>query len=461
MNSSKNHGHSAEYSPEILFAVIAAIFGLIMVVIVPPFQTPDEPAHYYRAYDIADFKWIAQKTASGMGDELPQSLYRIAEELTNEIPFHPQQKITVQKIIDYLSLPLNESVKTFVPFNTSALAPPVVYIPQALGMTTGKALHLSPLIFLYLGRLFNLIAWITLVFIAIRITPIGKWLFFLLALLPMSVFLASSLSADPVTNGLSFLLIACILKEALMDREFPLRPSNLIVISILLALIALTKQAYFFTPFLFLLIPVKRLKNTKRYLTIFVGLASVFFLAGSLWFFAVSKIYVPYQAGVSPGDQLHHILVHPLKYFVMIIQALIAQGFYIPSFVGCLGWLDTTLPLGIYLSYPFFLLASSLYDDPNQSFLTIKQRAWLLLISIFGSMMIFTMLYLSWDPVGSELITGVQGRYFFPIAPLFFLVFQRKFQSKSAYHWKNKVFSIYTIVCLTCSVYVLIMRYYI
>lgn len=461
MDSSKKHRHTAEYSPEILFATIAAFFGLIMAVIVPPFQTPDELAHYYRGYDIADLKWIAQKTAMGMGDELPQSLYRIAEELTDEIPFHPQQKISTQKIIAYLSIPLNETVKTFVSFPTTALTSPVVYIPQALGIATGKVLNLSPLIFLYLGRLFNLITWITLVFFAIRITPIGKWLFCLLALLPMSVFLAASLSADPVTNGLSFLLIACILKEALMGRGSPLRSSNLIAILILLALISLTKQAYLFTPFLFLLIPVGRLKNTTRYLTIFVVLVSVFFLTGSIWFVAVSKIYVPYQAGVSPSDQLHYILDHPLIYFMTIIQTLIAHGFYIRSFIGNLGWLDTPLPLGIYLSYPFFLLASSLYDDPNRPSLTIKQRVWLLLIFVFGSMLIFTMLYLSWEPVGSESIPGVQGRYFIPIAPLFFLVFQRGFQRKSSYPWGKKVFAVYAIACLVCSVYVLIIRYFI
>jgi uncharacterized membrane protein len=461
IDSSKKHKHSAEYSPEILFAAIAVFFGLIMAVIVPPFQTPDELAHYYRTYDIADLKWIPQKTALGMGDELPQSLYRIAEELTGVIPFHPQQKISAHKIIAYLSIPLNETVKTFIPFPTTALASPVVYIPQALGIAIGKALNLSPLIFLYLGRVFNLITWITLVFFAIRIIPIGKWLFFLLALLPMSVFLAASLSADTITNGLSFLLIACILKEALMDRGSPLHPSNLIAISILLAMISLTKQAYFLTPFLFLLIPVGRLKNATRYLTIFVGLVSVFFFIGSIWFVEVSKIYVPYRDGVSPGNQLHYIFDHPLTYFITIINTLIAHGFYIRSFVGNLGWLDTPLPLGIYLSYPFLLLAASMYDTPNRPSLVIMQRAWLLLIFVFGSLSVFTMLYLSWESVGSESIPGVQGRYFSPLAPLFFLIFQRGFEHNSAYRWRNKLFAVYAIFCLTCSLYVLIMRYYI
>ena len=115
-----------------------------MAVITPPFQTPDELAHYYRAYHIADFRWIAKKTPLGMGDELPQSLYRIAEELTGAIPFHPQQKISVQKIITYLSIPLDESVKTFVSFPTTALSSPVIYIPQALGIATGKPSSYPP-----------------------------------------------------------------------------------------------------------------------------------------------------------------------------------------------------------------------------------------------------------------------------------------------------------------------------
>ena len=205
-----------------------------------------------------------------------------------------------------------------------------------------------------------MIAWIALVFFAIRITPLGKWLFFLLALLPMSVFLAASLSADPMTMGLSFLLIACILKEALKERRSPLRSYNLFILSILLALVSLTKQAYFLTPFLFLLIPVGRLKNAKRYIATFVGLASVFFLVGGLWFLAMKKIYVAYLAGVSPVDQLLFILAHPLKYVMMIIMTTIAHGLYIRSFIGNLGWLDTPLPLVIYLSYPLFLMASSL-----------------------------------------------------------------------------------------------------
>ena len=72
-----------------------------------------------------------------------------------------------------------------------------------------------------------------------------------------------------------------------------------------------------------------------------------------------------------------------------------------------------------------------------------------------------TMLYLSWDPVGYGTITGVQGRYFIPIAPLFFLVFQRGFRHTSVQRWKNKVFAAYAIASLSCSVYMLISRYYI
>ena len=172
----RNRGAVLRFSPGILFAAIAAFFGLVMAVTVPPFQTPDELAHYYRAYAVADFRWIAKKSALSMGDESPRSLQRIAGELTGDIPFHPEHKISVQKIREYLSIPLDESVKIFVPFPTTALTSPIPYIPQAVGMAKEK-LHLPPLVFLYLGRIFNLIAWIALVF-AIRTTPLGKGFFF-------------------------------------------------------------------------------------------------------------------------------------------------------------------------------------------------------------------------------------------------------------------------------------------
>ncbi len=64
---------------------------------------------------------------------------------------------------------------------------------------------------MYLGRIFNLIAYVAISFAALKIVPIKKKLFFLLALLPMSIIHAASLSADGITNSSALLFAAYIL----------------------------------------------------------------------------------------------------------------------------------------------------------------------------------------------------------------------------------------------------------
>ena len=99
------------------------------------------------------------------------------------------------------SQPLNPSARKFVRFPNTALYSPLVYLPQSIGMAVGRLLGVSAPTLCLFGRICNLLAWVTLVFLAIRvtlvflairITPVYKWLFFVLALMPMSLFIATS-----------------------------------------------------------------------------------------------------------------------------------------------------------------------------------------------------------------------------------------------------------------------------
>ncbi len=65
---------------------------------------------------------------------------------------------------------------------------------------------------IYLARFANLLLYVLIVYSAIKLTPVHKWVFFLLALMPMTLYEAASLSADSFTIAVSFLLIALFLK---------------------------------------------------------------------------------------------------------------------------------------------------------------------------------------------------------------------------------------------------------
>ncbi|MER3433396.1 MAG: hypothetical protein C4288_08190 [Leptolyngbya sp. ERB_1_1] len=45
-------------SPERAFLILSLIFGMMFIIALAPFQSPDEPAHFYRAYQLSEGKII-------------------------------------------------------------------------------------------------------------------------------------------------------------------------------------------------------------------------------------------------------------------------------------------------------------------------------------------------------------------------------------------------------------------
>ena len=45
-----------KYEPAKFFVYCALIFGIILVVLIPPFQSPDEDSHFKKAYCVSNGK---------------------------------------------------------------------------------------------------------------------------------------------------------------------------------------------------------------------------------------------------------------------------------------------------------------------------------------------------------------------------------------------------------------------
>lgn len=540
-----------------VFLIIGLLFGLLFLVITPPFQVGEEPSHFFRAYHVSEFGILASKfhynklppdaifrikkdgtfvklekygntgirknvseaVPAGVADKimyfthraidegkeqvfqfqiidnnktlkyqallkkiagdevlaeihditsiykvgafLPASLTDTYLKVTGDIPFHPEQKQELQILFTMFNYPLNPENKTFTKFHNTALYTPLPYMPQAFGIEVGKLLNLSPLFLVYLGRLANLTAWIFIVYIAISILPSSKWLFPLLAFTPMSLSQAASVSADSFTNAMSFLLIAVFLKYALNDGK---RIDKIKIFILLVLTLSVTLSKYVYLPllFLFFLIPVSKFKSKKLYYVTFISLLLVNSIFLGLWSFFTKDIYVsyPFSASVKPEQQLLFIVNNLIEFFRIIIQTTLLSGQeYLKHFIGVLGWLDTPLPDWLIWSYYFMLITAALLDSQNYIQINFKNR--LVLFSVFTliGLFIYTAMYLSWTEVGSSIILGIQGRYFIPIAPLFFLLFYNR-----RIRLNEKILgfasAVYIVFVLSCSVYVLLRRYY-
>jgi uncharacterized membrane protein len=372
-------------------------------------------------------RFISTESEAGVvGDYLPESLERTADEVMQGAPFKFHKKIDIDKAASLLDEPINSEQRKFVHI-PMAIYSPIPYIPQAIGISMAKLFNLPVLLTMYLGRLLNLLAWITLVYAAIRTIPVFKYVLTLIALTPMSLFLSASLSADSLTNALSFLLVAFVLRCA-FDENKVLKKHDIILLIVLSVLIALCKQAYFMLIFLYLLIPVKKFDSAKGYYGAFALMVIMALAASSYWSnlvrgFDYVNIYCPYRDKLSSADQLQFIMHHPLEFIGILLDTLVKYNFYIPSFVGILGWLDAPLPRSVSLIYFLLLIYTSLCDKVHGISLNRRNRLIMLGLWLIVFSMIMTFFYLTWTPVGEDEVYAVCGRYFIPIALLFFFVF--------------------------------------
>ncbi len=409
--------------PDRLFIVLGLLFGVLFVAVTPPFQVPDEPHHFYRAYQIAQGQLFVERRDSGAGGELPASLVRTVEAVIDDIPFHPENKADPAAIRAAFAIPLERSRTAFVAFSNTAIYSFIPYVPQALAIAVGRQLNLSPLWLLYLGRLVNLCVAILLIGRTIRITPIFKRGFLLIGLIPMAVYEMASVSPDAFTNSLAFLFTACILDLAYGEQR-RVTPGTVGWLMILGALLAACKSAYFPLAFLFFLVPTSKAPTRRSWLIagVLVVLASV--ISFMFWNSIAAETFVSFRRGSYPSFAAaqQFIFEHPLRYARNLLDNVTWYGlFYIHSFVGILGWLDAPLPVPFVVIYLVALAFVAIFDDARWG-ISGKQQVVILGIVAVSVVLILTSQFILWSSIAAGTIGRAQGRYFIPIAPPAFLL---------------------------------------
>jgi len=325
---------------------------------------------------------------------------------------------------------------------------------------------------MYLGRIFNLWAWIGLVYLSIKIIPVFKWPLTFLALVPVPLFQAASLSADALTNGIAFLLAAYILQCA-FDKNKIIRRADLLAIMLLSLLLTLSKLVYMPVMLMFFLIPKTKIGTNRRYVLTLILLFVVNAIAACVSSIVVRTFYIPYSMYdpalradlpvyifVEPQRQLSFILSHPVEYLQTIIRTVwIRRGFYVRSSIGIMGWMDTPLPRLHIQLYAFLLLFIFLYDHAKDIVFTLRHRFIIPAVFLISFLAISTSIYLSATPLRDPILVGLQGRYLIPLAPIFFLLFYNRTLKIKVKYLKWTIIA-YTLCSLLVAFFVVLKRYY-
>lgn len=456
---------SITINPQIIFLIIGLIYGLSFLLVTPPFQVGDEGEHFDKSLYLSEGHIIPEKLGNKVGYYVPESADNLKLKSYTALK-DKHEKIKMNNILSLIHQPLNDSVTAFTSVvSTTAIITysPIPYLASAFAIKIGEILNFSPIILLYVGRLANLLVWLFLIYLAIKITPVHKWVLLMLSLMPMTIFQGASLSADSFTIAISFLFIAVFLKFSFDSEKKEIDNKDICILSILMLILSLAKSFYFILACLFFLIPAEKFKSKRKMFLIFTFLFISCFAISNTWSLAVNSFYAPIAHYVSIPGQISFILSNPLSFPDALINTFSTKNILFPiigSFVGNLGWNAVNVLNWLILIYLSMLTLTALLDK-NHMVINFERKLIIFITFSIVFILICASMYITGTPVGQNTIGAIAGRYLIPIAPLLFLLFYNnkiKFNIKKGF---NLIIICLIIISLTITIYLLIANFYI
>lgn len=410
---------------ELLFVSIFILAGLGFTFLMPPGQNPDERFHFMRAYQLAHFSlhadthfYYGQKQ---IGGEIPQTISQFFFESSSQTT-HPITNKTKQ-------LPSSSSAKTssFENFPNTAVYSPLVYLPDIIAIWLGQLLHISVAATVYIARLFTLLTVAALFFIAIRLIPTGKWLVFVIGLLPSTVNLSAAISADSLTIGISVLFVGFVLWLAHTRQP---ATASFIVLGALAVGLALVKPAYIPLLLLLGLLPLLNQEfRTKKNLLILGGIALGSLLIYFGWLASVSYVDINFNASAQPAVQKQYILSHPITYAAILASSLLSNKASSSPF-EVFRTTDWLVP-DIFVIVLIICLVLALYVRDQREIAPIKlgqaitpsTRLLFVFSALVSVVLVASSLYIYYTNPKTPIIQGIQQRYFIPVVLPLLLAF--------------------------------------
>ena len=467
---------------EILFTVIAVCFGLTFWLIITPMSVPDETIHYEYSFQLSNYMMGAKNHM--VFDEEYQNYGAMAGHLNISAAY--------ERFIRRINRPMslrNKEVEMLFDIDNSYKT---CFIPQALGITFARVLNWNMLRTFYTGRLFNLIFYVICVYIAVKKAPVHRLLFGILSTLPIFMQQAASFSYDCYINGLTFVIIAYLMKWLHEDK--PIEKKDFIVAFIANLMISPIKVVYSLFTFLYWFIPADRFgsKKNKIIYTLIITAPAMYQLSVLLFplifrvlkrvfesvfaFASLHRIYAQddvesisriASVGTTPLNvegktyTFAYVMSHPWEMIMLFLRTVrysIKTWFY-ASFGRALSGNTLILPTWLVHSILAVLVAASLRAEKTAE--TVLFKIVSILLCIFAGIMMVGGMLLSWTEVeqvviedyGGPIIQGIQGRYFSPLLPYLFIVLHndrikisKKFDSYILYIFLLLVFEVVVYV---------------
>ena len=317
-------------------------FGVVAILLfafaIPPWQSPDEPAHFKRADQISRGELLAHRLETAASGGVVSAGIDAAVRPFVRLHFNPQVKTTPEMFAQAEPVTWANSASEPSAFSNTALYPPPLYLPATAAILAGKLADMSIVSTLRLARIADGLVSVAIGTAAIAVAgAAAPWIFALLSL-PTSLSLMASASHDGPMLALAA-LAAAILLNAYPGARFA---SSLRAFAVMCAAIALVASA---RPLYAPLAILPLLVTGQRLAVRLAGVVAIIAIVG-VWSRIVAPL-VPLQLGndADPDAQIALLRGDPLN-FLVVVARTVKIGFWslLETFVGRLGWIDTALP---------------------------------------------------------------------------------------------------------------------
>ena len=395
---------------EVSLLLILLIFGIPMIVLIPPGAGYDEEDHLVRVWELSASSFIP-------GQLSPQELRYPT--VFRDFAYRQQGStgvINSEFWGSFARAALYERGFVRREIDTKSVYSPALLLPQAITMRFfGRGMDLPALPVFYACRLAGLLSYLSLTWLASRQMPFGKWILLILAVSPMALFQAATLTPDAISNGIGFLFIAGCLRLAQLQEIGWSDVGKFVLLIFLLFLAKLNLIPLLLLPFL--LIPPSRFRAGSLYVFLLAITLVLFLTEVAGWNWVASRNFGSLLlTEADPKAQLLYILGHPFAFFQMLLRDLFTNGaVYFQGWINGYGYYYWMPPQIVAVLYLVSLVAAVLMDSTARQ---VPQSTRLVLILVFvaGYIATITSIYLSYASVGAGQVSGVQGRYLIPLA---------------------------------------------
>ena len=466
---------------EKLFIIVSLFIGTLLVILVPPFNSPDEETHFMYTYEVSRGKILPSVEDNKSGHYIPSSIFGSMDKY-KKIVGDKDAKYSYTEMYFDNGLSGDYSEYGFMKLNVQE-QPIIAYLAPAVGTRIAMNLRaysggkVNPEVLLQFARFFSLLIYSIIGYFAIKITPKFKNSFFAILLLPLSVFLRSMVSYDGFILVITALVLANILR--LIDTKNVKFRKRDFIFFVITGFALLNVKTVYSVVFLGLLaVPNDVFDGKKKKWKKFISMAALILLISA----ARKLLYLGLPSESNPlfKEQIDFIIHHPFQYFKILVHNVLSQ-LKIMSWwmLGVYGCLDTFVPLLIQFLIKIYLFIVIMMDAFYEKIsISLKIKIGYFVFAVMAVFAMYSYMYIYWTPLvleetGGGNITGVQGRYYIPLLLLLPIIFNnsiigkmkkeskiKKILDKSHELFINNHYY-FTVFSLVCMVIIIILRFYV